>query len=220
MKNNCLKISNLVKSYREEVILRKINLEVSLGESVAIIGSSGSGKSTLLHLVGGLLSYKEGSIKFKGREIGDFSEKENCHFRNQYLGFIYQKAFLIKNLTVLENVLLPLKLRDCKVYIEKAIELLDRLGLSSRISKYPSELSGGEGQRVAIARALITKPLLILADEPTGNLDQINSHQVLSEFLTLVEEDGSALIMVTHDLEIANKLKKRYLLVNGELEKC
>ncbi len=220
MKNNCLMINNLAKSYQGEVILREINLEIGLGDSVAIIGNSGSGKSTLLHLIGGLLGYKEGSIKFNGREISSFSEEENCYFRNQYLGFIYQKAFLIKNLTVLENVLLPLKLRNFKVSREKALELLGRLKLSGRISSYPSELSGGERQRVAIARALITKPLLILADEPTGNLDQGNSYQVLSEFLTLVKEKGSTLIMVTHDLGIANELKKRYLLVDGKLEKC
>ncbi len=218
MENNCLKIEQLTKGYRDEVVLREVNLEIQLGESVAITGSSGSGKSTLLHLIGGLLNYQKGSIRFKGREINQFNEQERCVFRNQCLGFVYQKTFLLKNLTVLENTLLPLKISKRPTDHQHVIDLLEKLGLSKHLNRYYHQLSGGEGQRVAIARALVTKPVLVLADEPTGNLDYTTSRQVLAEFLALVNNYGSTLLMVTHDLEIAKRLKKHYALVNGRLQ--
>jgi ABC-type lipoprotein export system ATPase subunit len=197
-------------------VLKGVNLEVFAGDFLAIMGPSGGGKSTLLYILGLLDKPTSGSYLFEGREVSTLSEAEMAHLRNQKIGFIFQAFHLVPWATALENVLLPTLYRGSLTEkdVERASLLLDRLGLQNKKNLKPAELSGGEQQRVAIARALITKPSLLLADEPTGNLDSKSSQEVV-KILKELNEEGLTIILVTHDPEVAKSAKKVKFLKDG-----
>ena len=218
-----LHCQNLSKTYTEGPsdvsVLTKVNLDVEVGERIAIIGSSGSGKSTLLHLLGGLDLPSEGSVWVDGQELSKMSDKKRGDIRNDYLGFVYQFHHLLPEFTAVDNVAMPLLIRgeDAKVARAKAKEILADMGLGDRLDHRPVELSGGERQRAAIARALVTEPKVVLADEPTGNLDEKTADAVFSMMMDLNQRVGTALIMVTHDTKLASKMDKIYHLELGQL---
>jgi lipoprotein-releasing system ATP-binding protein len=200
-------------------VLRDINFHVRAGEQIAIVGTSGSGKSTLLHLLGGLDQPSQGKVTLMGRNVAEMSEAERGRLRNQSLGFVYQFHHLLPEFTALENVAMPLLIRrveSAQAYAE-ASELLKQVGLQHRMQHMPGEMSGGERQRAALARAMVTKPQCILADEPTGNLDRATSNAVFDLLLQLNQQHGVALVVVTHDLSLAAKLRKQYALMDGQL---
>jgi lipoprotein-releasing system ATP-binding protein len=200
-------------------VLQDIHLSLNHAERIAIVGPSGSGKSTLLHLLGGLDFPSHGSIEVMGKDWKKLSEKERCTWRNQVLGFVYQFHHLLPELSALENTMLPLMMQDLKqTDIEsRAKELLEHMGLGKRLTHRPHQLSGGERQRVAIARAMVTSPRCILADEPTGNLDQTTAHMVLNLWNELNQKAQTAMVVVTHDLTLAKKMDRVYQLVDGHL---
>lgn len=200
--------------------LNNINLKVSPGEFMAIIGPSGSGKSTLMHIIGCIDRPTEGKYLLERIDVAKFSDEELARIRNRKIGFVFQMFNLLPRQTALENVQLPLlysgiNLKDRK---ELGLRILSKVGLEGRAHHHPNELSGGECQRVAIARALINKPSLILADEPTGNLDTKNGMEILNLFKVLNYEEGVTLIMVTHNTEIANEAKRRVFIRDGRIE--
>jgi ABC-type lipoprotein export system ATPase subunit len=203
-------------------VLNDISLDVFEGESLAIVGSSGSGKSTLLNIIGALDKPTSGSIKLSGKEYTDLNENELAAVRNQEIGFVFQLHHLLPQCSVLENVLIPtipLKLnRKTDSCESRAKELLKRVGLKNHLHHRPGQLSGGELQRVAVVRALINQPKLLLADEPTGSLDQISSENLALLLLELNQEQGVTLIVVTHSMDIARKMNKIHQLNNGRLE--
>ncbi|OGV25965.1 MAG: lipoprotein releasing system, ATP-binding protein [Legionellales bacterium RIFCSPHIGHO2_12_FULL_37_14] len=221
--NNIIKAKDLGKSFSEVSenlkILNSINLEVKQGDKIAIVGPSGSGKSTLLHLLGGLDKPSKGEVLIQDKSWFNLSEKHRCKLRNQYLGFVYQFHHLLPEFTALENVAMPLLLRNANPsFIEdKVVKILKAVGLQNRMKHKPAELSGGERQRVAIARALIHEPSCVLADEPTGNLDTHTAKQVFELMLELNRKHHTALVIVTHDLNMAKQLDKCYALNNGKL---
>jgi lipoprotein-releasing system ATP-binding protein len=200
-------------------VLSDINLHIEKGERIAIVGASGSGKSTLLHLLGGLDLPTTGSVWVDGQELSKMSDKKRGLIRNQYLGFVYQFHHLLAEFTAVENVAMPLLIRgdDTKEAKKKASELLEEIGLGHRLEHRPIELSGGERQRAAIARALVTEPNVVLADEPTGNLDENTAQGVFDMMMSLNQRIGTALVMVTHDTSLASKMDKRYHLESGTL---
>lgn len=206
-----LKGRNIEHSYREGKIvtpvLKGVNLDIQASRMTAIVGKSGSGKSTLLHILGTLDTPDKGEILFKNTEITSLNDRQKAHFRNRHLGFIYQFHHLLDDFSVLENVMLPLLIAHAERDLAKsrATYLLERVGLSDRLRYLPSELSGGERQRVAIARAMVHSPELILADEPTGNLDEGNAATVFELFRELVRDEKTAVVMVTHDLSLARQ---------------
>jgi len=202
-------------------VLTDIQLRISANERVAIIGASGSGKSTLLHLLGGLDNPTMGEVILCGNNLNKVSDTTRGDLRNQYLGFIYQFHHLLPEFTALENVAMPLLVRDLSIRdIQiQSKEILARVGLEARAAHKPSELSGGERQRVAIARALITKPKVILADEPTGNLDRKTAMQVTEVMMGLNAQLSTALVLVTHDASLAKKMDTVYELEDGTLRK-
>ena len=208
---NIVSLREISKSFYDQgeqrVVLKDVSLEVSRGEFVAILGSSGSGKTTLLNLIGGIDTPDSGAITIEGNELTALSDTARTRFRRRHVGMVFQLFNLIPTLTVWENVLLPAELEgavDAKLR-NQAAALLERVGLADRASTFPDRLSGGEQQRVAIARALAHEPLIVLADEPTGNLDAENSTRVLSILLQLTREAGRTLLMATHDHEIARQ---------------
>jgi ABC-type lipoprotein export system ATPase subunit len=205
-------------SYRE--VLRGLDLEVGKGEKIAIVGPSGSGKSTLLNLIGALDQPEQGKILFNGKEISGYSKTELATFRNKHLGFIFQLHHLMPQLTLLENVLLPLLPQGKKISVEQkewARYLIQKVGIWEQREQKPSQLSGGECQRTAVVRAIINKPLLLLADEPTGALDEANATALTGLLLRLSEEEGIALITVTHAASLADRMDKKFQLKNGML---
>lgn len=220
---NLLEIKSLYKNYSTEAevlhILNGIDLTLKKGECVAITGESGSGKSTFLNMIGGLDSVTSGNIYFEGVDITQLDETELTYFRNKKIGFIFQSHYLLEEFNTIENVMIPYLIHsfDKKKAYKKGEELLDFVGLSHRLKHFPSQLSGGEKQRVAIARAFINDPALILADEPTGNLDEANADKVLNLLFNIVKEKNSSFIIVTHSLHIAEKTDRRYKLENGKL---
>ena len=221
--SDVLNCSNLVKTFnsgplRVEV-LKGVNLSLQANSKVAIVGASGSGKSTLMHLLGGLDVPDSGAVQVCGEDMSTLSDAKRGKLRNQSLGFIYQFHHLLPEFTALENVAMPLFLRGGSITQAKdsAKDFLSKVGLKERILHKPTELSGGERQRVAIARALVTKPKVILADEPTGNLDRKNAFQVQELMIKLNEELGTAVVIVTHDHEIAELMSETYLLEDGTL---
>ncbi len=200
-------------------VLKNVDFTVQPSELVAVVGTSGSGKSTLLHLLGGLDKPSQGLVNVVGENINKMSEAKKGRWRNKHLGFIYQFHHLLPEFNALENVCMPLLIRgtDTKIAKNKGIEILDKVGLGNRITHRIGELSGGERQRVAVARALITEPACILADEPTGNLDNKTAHQVLDIMLELNKQMKTSFVVVTHDLELASRLDHTYTLVDGQL---
>ena len=201
-------------------VLREVDLQLSEGEHVALVGQSGSGKSTLLHLMGGLDSPRSGQILLAGVNLADMKEPARTQWRRQHIGFIYQFFNLIPTLTVLENVLLPLELNGISEGVGRkdALNLLNEVGLKDRANTFPDRLSGGEQQRVAIVRALIHQPRLVLADEPTGNLDATTGEQILDLLDRLIRKKGHTLIMVTHSAEVASRADRVVRLVGGKIE--
>ena len=207
------------KGEEEITILQDLSLNVIQGQSTAIIGRSGSGKSTLLHIAGGLDSPSAGKVFCSGIDFATLDDRKRSELRNLHIGFIFQANLLLEDFTALENVMAPAlisgkKAKDCR---ERAVSLLRRLGLEDRMNHVPGKLSGGEKQRVAICRALMNEPEVILADEPTGALDEENATDVENLLLDLVKEEGRSLLLVTHNQEFAFKCDNVYLLKNRTL---
>lgn len=223
MNNILLRCQDLVKTYREgeleTPVLRGINLTVMQKEMLAIVGSSGSGKSTMLHLLGALDTPTSGTVLFEQQDIYQWNNQQQAQFRNRELGFVYQFHHLLGEFTALENVAMPLLIGGMAVKkaSKMATEMLARIGLSHRITHRPAELSGGERQRVAIARALVNEPHLVLADEPTGNLDHKSATAIYELMCQLNRELGTAFVVVTHDRELAGKLHRQVHMVDGAL---
>ena len=216
-----LSARGLKKSYalgkRTLEVLRGVDVDVARGDFLALRGSSGAGKSTLLHLIGGLDTPNAGQIFFNGQELTKFSERKLTAFRNRQVGFVFQAYHLLPELTALENVCLPGRVaRLANADVEKhARNLLDRVGLAQRLDHKPSELSGGEQQRVAIARSLINEPILLLADEPTGNLDSKTGSEIMELLKTIRDERQMTLVIATHDAKVAASAPRVIELVDG-----
>ena len=214
--------NNITKTYQDGKtttnVLNHLDISINSGERIAIVGTSGSGKSTLLHILGGLDVPTSGEVWLHGQRINDLNETQRGELRNQHLGFIYQFHHLLAEFTAIENVAMPLLMRKAvpiAVARQQSIELLEKVGLGHRLTHRPGELSGGERQRVAIARALVTKPSLILADEPTGTLDYANEQAVFEILSELQKDFNTALLMVTHDRQLAQLADKQLALQNG-----
>jgi putative ABC transport system ATP-binding protein len=214
----CLNLTRHMRSGATNLcVLDRIDLRIAQGEVVAILGPSGSGKSTLLGLLAGLDRPSSGSVRLLGIELGGLNEDGLAVLRRQHLGFVFQSFQLLKNLTARENVLLPLELHRVSAAAARCDELLARVGLAERAHHYPAELSGGEQQRVALARAFAPRPRILLADEPTGNLDANTGASVLALLLELREQLGSTLVIVTHDPSIAERADRRIQLAAGRI---
>ncbi|MFT5676205.1 MAG: lipoprotein-releasing system ATP-binding protein [Paraglaciecola sp.] len=218
-----LKCVALSKEYKEGnnsvEVLKEVDFSIQRAEQVAIVGSSGSGKSTLLHLLGALDKPTSGKVLFEQQDIFSFSHNQQARFRNQSLGFVYQAHHLLPEFSALENVAMPLLIGNVSVKEaeRRAATMLENVGLLQRVSHKPAELSGGERQRVAIARALVTHPKLVLADEPTGNLDHKTGEGIYQLLSQLREQMQTSFVVVTHDIELANKLDRSLNLVDGVL---
>lgn len=219
-------VTNVAKEYptRGEplVVLRDISFELSAGENVAILGPSGCGKSTLLHLIGTLDEPTSGTITLRSENPFSMNEPQLAHFRNRNIGFVFQDHHLLPQLSVIENVLVPALAEGSPTngQIERARDLIARVGLAERIEHRPAELSGGERQRVAAARALIHSPSLLLADEPTGSLDRTNAQAIGDLLLELQRQEKTMLIVVTHSLELASQMSRRLELDDGRLREA
>jgi lipoprotein-releasing system ATP-binding protein len=200
-------------------VLKGVDLSVGIGESVSILGASGSGKSTLLHILGGLDDPTSGEVVIAGMRYKELTEKVRTRLRNKKVGFVYQFHHLLMEFTALENVMMPLMLNSEVVEGHEVLaeRMLERVGLQNRISHLPSELSGGERQRVAIARALVNQPSILLADEPTGNLDKYSARQFMELVRDLNDELKTSIVLVTHDLELASEMQRCFKLDDGHL---
>ncbi|MFU2058901.1 lipoprotein-releasing ABC transporter ATP-binding protein LolD [Avibacterium avium] len=218
-----LSCQNLTKVYQEgenqTQVLKDVTFSMEEGELVAIVGSSGSGKSTLLHTLGGLDQPTSGEVFIKGQSLQKASADELAKLRNQYMGFVYQFHHLMADFSALENVMMPMLIgkQNRSEAQDRAEKMLQAVGLAHRIKHRPSALSGGERQRVAIARALVNNPALVLADEPTGNLDRKTTESIFELILKLNQEQKIAFLLVTHDLQLAEKLSRRMVMQDGVL---
>lgn len=223
MNDTIISVNHLSKRFHDGdldvTVLNDINLSINASERIAIVGASGSGKSTLLQLLGGLDKPSQGEVVLVEKNLNQVSDEECGLLRNQYLGFIYQFHHLLPEFTAQENVAMPLMLRKQSVgqIQDIANNMLERVGLKQRLQHKPSELSGGERQRVAIARALVTQPKVILADEPTGNLDSKTAQYVFDLMMELNQELSTAIVMVTHDMQLAKEMDTVYELTDGIL---
>ncbi|MDZ7820015.1 MAG: ABC transporter ATP-binding protein [Aliarcobacter sp.] len=219
-----LELKSLKKAYiqgsQSIEIFENLNFHVESGQRVAIMGKSGSGKSTLLSLISGIIKPDKGDISLDNVSYKDLKESELNDFRATNIGFVFQNFHLVSYLNALENVMLPAKVCGISNPKEKAIELLKSVGLEHRLDHLPSQLSGGEKQRVAIARALIHNPKIILADEPSGNLDEETGIAVMDKLFELIKKNNTTLILVTHSKDVANRCEKTYELVLGNLNQC
>jgi len=219
--NTLLKLQNINLKYQNDKknlkVLNNINLTVKKKETISIVGESGSGKTSLIMLIGGLEKATSGKIYFNNKDLTNLSEDKISEIRRKNIGIVFQSFYLIPNYSALENVALTLELNKFRNPDSQAKELLYRFGLKNRLNNLPSQLSGGEQQRVAIARAIAMKPELILADEPTGNLDSENSLMISKILFKYVAEEGSSLIMVTHDHKLANKSKRKIKIIDGKI---
>ncbi|BBN83808.1 ABC transporter ATP-binding protein [Pseudoalteromonas sp. A25] len=219
---NIINVTGLTKSVNtlegELTILSDINFSVKSGESVAIVGASGSGKSTLLSLLAGLDVASDGDVSIDGEKLSELGEEARAQLRAKKVGFVFQSFMLVQSLTALENVMLPAELAGDSNAKQQALELLEKVGLSHRLDHYPSQLSGGEQQRVAIARAFIGSPKLLFADEPSANLDSKNGHLVEKLLFDLNKQNGTTLILVTHDEQLAKQCDRIIHIEAGRLE--
>ncbi len=217
-----LEAKQLTKRYRsggtELTVLNQVDLQLESGGSSAIVGPSGSGKSTLLALCAGLDQPTSGTVQLNGIDLADLDEDQRARVRNEHVGFVFQNFQLIPTLTAIENVMVPLELRGGNHARAQGMELLERVGLADRSTHYPAQLSGGEQQRVALARAFINRPKVLFADEPTGNLDTETSHNIVEALFGLNAENGTTLVLVTHDLEIATRAQRIIRLRAGRIE--
>lgn len=221
--NLIVQIENLEKTFRTDsetlTILKGLSMTVTEGEKCVIVGKSGSGKSTLLNIIGGLTDSSNGKVIVGGNDVSAMNEDKKAMYRQKFLGLIFQFHYLLKDFTAVENVFLPAFMAGLskKEAMQKAISLLEDVGLADRAKHFPSELSGGERQRVAVARSLVNDPKLILADEPTGNLDPQNAGLIGDLLFSMADKHKKTLILVTHDMNLAAKGSCRYLIQNGAL---
>lgn len=214
-----LKLSNVNLNYtidnKSINILKNISFDVDYKETISVVGESGSGKTSLIMLIGGLEKVSSGNIFFRDSDLSKMNEDEISEIRRKNIGIVFQSFYLIPNYTALENVSLSLEINKFDNPTAKAKEILDRFGLSNRFNNFPSQLSGGEQQRVAIARSVAMKPEIILADEPTGNLDSENTHKISNLLFNYIEDENASLIMVTHDNNLANLTKRKITIKDG-----
>jgi putative ABC transport system ATP-binding protein len=219
-----ISIKDVSKTYqsgsRKLTVLDQVNIEIQSGDSIAIVGPSGSGKTTLLGLCAGLDSASTGSIVLNGKRLEILSEDERAAVRSQHVGFIFQNFQLLPTLTALENVMVPLELKKRKDARDKATALLKKVGLEDRLTHYPSQLSGGEQQRVSIARAFANEPLILFADEPTGNLDTDTGEMIENLIFDLNRQQGTTLILVTHDPELAKRTNRIIHIKGGKIQEA
>jgi len=216
-----LKITGLEKTYtsgqKELTVLQNITFDVEKGQTFSIIGPSGSGKTTLLGLCAGLDAPNAGTVELCGQDLSSLNEDQRAQLRNKEVGFIFQNFQLLPTLTALENVSVPLELQGAKDATEKSMALLDKVGLADRFDHYPSQLSGGEQQRVALARAFSNSPSILFADEPTGNLDEETGEKVIQLLFDLNKEAGTTLVIISHDLDLANRTQQILRLKGGQI---
>ncbi len=214
-----LAVRNLCKKYSSLTVVNDVSLDVQKGEIVSIVGPSGAGKSTLLHLVGALDKPDSGSVLIDGTNILQLPSKKQAQFRNRHIGFVFQFHHLLPEFSAIENVSVPLWIKGVgkKEALAQAAEMLGVVGLTSRLENKPSELSGGEQQRVAIARALVTRPSVVMADEPTGNLDSANAHSVHQLFLALRDKFDQTFIMITHNDALAKMTDRTFTMQDGKI---
>lgn len=214
-----IKASEIYKRFSTVEALSGVSLEVAKGEIVAIVGASGAGKSTLLQILGTLMPADSGSVQIAGTEVGTLSERQLAAFRNKHIGFVFQFHHLLPEFTAVENVMMPALIggMDKGEAAKRAAELLDMVGLANRVSHKPVEMSGGEQQRVAIARALVCRPSVVLADEPTGNLDSTNRDEIQRLLMDVRERFDQTILMVTHDMSLAESVDKKIVMSDGRV---
>lgn len=221
MNTNCIVAKNVTKNivtkYVDIKLLTNINFSLEQGDSAAIIGISGSGKTTLLSILAGLDLPTTGSVIIKDNNLSELNEEQRTNVRAQEIGFVFQNFQLLSHMNVLENIMLPLELVYDKAAKQKALAILEKVGLSNRLNNFPYQLSGGEQQRVSIARAFVTEPKLLLADEPTGNLDEATGEKIIELLFKINAENNTTLILVTHDLNLAGRCSRKFTLEHGRL---